>query len=211
MDSNRAETLFRITEQYVRELHNDQQPKLSEYIAHYPSYADDIADFIAYYHAIEEDIPKETEVTPDLPHELLIAMNYDSSTISQLDESKKIDTLFLTVHKQVLSESQLASELDVSVDIVSLLEHRRIKPDTIPGELYKRLSKTLHVPLRDVRAYLGREPRASQRVAETASTYQLQQFPEEYALYFRELVIHSEQLSEKQKKDWLSILDQEGL
>ena len=55
--------LLYITAQYVAEVQAGRQPRLSDYLARYSHYADAIADFVAYYHAVEEVVPS-TEVPP---------------------------------------------------------------------------------------------------------------------------------------------------
>ena len=58
MNSKQKEAVRRITAQYVAEVHAGHKPKVSTYIARYPQYASEIADFVAYFHAFEEDIPE---------------------------------------------------------------------------------------------------------------------------------------------------------
>ena len=61
MNKEQEMCLLNITAQYVDEVQAGRQPCLSDYLARYPYYADAIADFVAYYHAVEEVIPS-TEV-----------------------------------------------------------------------------------------------------------------------------------------------------
>jgi hypothetical protein len=65
MDS-KEEEVQRITARYVAETRAGRHPKLSEYIRRYPQYADAIADFVAYYHAIEEVAAEESGIRPPL-------------------------------------------------------------------------------------------------------------------------------------------------
>ncbi len=53
-----------ITAQYVAEVQSGRQPHLSDYLARYPRHVDAIADFVAYYHAVEEAMPSVEEVSP---------------------------------------------------------------------------------------------------------------------------------------------------
>lgn len=56
----------RVTARYVAQFRAGQHPSLSENLSQYAQYADMIADFVAYYHAIEVDIPQATETIPSL-------------------------------------------------------------------------------------------------------------------------------------------------
>jgi hypothetical protein len=51
--------LHRLTAQYVEEIRAGLHPSLHDYIARYPHYADAIADFVAYYHLFEANIPED--------------------------------------------------------------------------------------------------------------------------------------------------------
>ncbi len=55
------EELLWITACYVAEVRAGLQPSLSTYVARYPQYAEEIADFVAYYHAIETELEQQAE------------------------------------------------------------------------------------------------------------------------------------------------------
>jgi hypothetical protein len=60
MDREKEEMILRLTARHVLEYRTGQQPQLSEYISRYPHYADMIADFVTFYHAIDAaTIPQE--------------------------------------------------------------------------------------------------------------------------------------------------------
>jgi len=83
MNSKQKETIQRITAQYVAEVYAGHKPKASTYIARYPQYANEIADFVAYFHAFEEDVPVETHAVPALPQILHIAIESANARIAQ--------------------------------------------------------------------------------------------------------------------------------
>ncbi len=80
MNSKQKEAVQRITAQYVAEVHAGHKPKVSTYIARYPQYANEIADFIAYFHAFEENMPE------DFPEGVSVA----SHTVPALSEGFRI-------------------------------------------------------------------------------------------------------------------------
>lgn len=50
---NEEDKLLSIASQYLTELESGGQPSMSDLFAQHPDYADELADFIAYYHAVE--------------------------------------------------------------------------------------------------------------------------------------------------------------
>ena len=48
------EDVWRITAQYVADYRSGKHPAVSDLIARYPQHAHEIADFVAYYHMLEE-------------------------------------------------------------------------------------------------------------------------------------------------------------
>lgn len=127
-----------------------------------------------------------------------------------------IQSIFLAAKQQRLSPSQLAAYLNISEDIVTLLEQRALVPESIPLELCRRLAATLHQPIRTVQSYFGMERR--QQVAEHAGVYDVEDArnTREVArlsqkVSFREALDNSEKLSAQQKSFWRNVLIEEGM
>ena len=217
MDREQEESiLLRITEQYVEEVRAGRTPVLSDYLARYPQYADEIADFVAYYHAFEADVPAETGAIPALSEEFRIAIDsaYERVLGSESAPTNKMQTLLVTASKERLTLSQLASKLGLSIDIAAKLEQRKIKPSSLPGELYTRLSGALQESLGALQAYFEvplEQVVPMQQVAEAQAAYQVEREAGRQAQSFREALEESEQLSEEQKRDWYKALKREGL
>lgn len=87
MNSKQKEAVQRITAQYVAAVHAGHKPHASTYIARYPQYANEIADYIAYFHAFEEnipeDVPEETHAVPALSEAFHIAIESANARIAQ--------------------------------------------------------------------------------------------------------------------------------
>lgn len=188
-------SLFQITAQYVADVQAGRQPRLSEYLASYPRYADAIADFVAYYHAVEEAMPS-TEVVPPA--------------------KGAMTTLFTTVTGQRLLPAQLAAELDLSIDIILLLEQRAIAPATIPHVLYEQIAMLLQRPSTEVQEYLNSldqcqsrsivlKRRLQTKVAEENTDYTVSHVVDKPS--FRAIVETSLQLSTEQRNRWCAVLD----
>lgn len=205
MDKEQELSLLKITAQYVAEVQAGKQPHLSDYLARYPRYANAIADFVAYYHAVEEAMPSIDAI----PYEQAEGIVFAGT----------MTTLLTTSAGQRLMLSQIATELDLSIDIVLLLEQRAIAPATIPPMLCEQIAKLLQQPSAMVQQYLydldQREPKSAvqkrnrqMKVAEVAVDY-----PAPYRVdkpSFRAVVETSLQLSAEQRSRWCTILDAEG-
>jgi len=221
MDRAQEEEVLRITAQYVAELQAGSQPRLGDYLARYPQYAGAISEFVAYYHAIEADLPGAASSEQDQPLASTLPALSDSSRAALEHALKRISprelapgdvntTLLVVANRHGVSLSQVASEVGLSEDIVEKLisVHPAIKAATIPQEVFRRLARVLRQPLDAIQAYFGLASRL--QVAETPTAYDtgLQGAQEQS---FREAIEQSEQLLEEQKAAWRVILDDEGL
>jgi transcriptional regulator with XRE-family HTH domain len=207
MDRAQEEAVQRITAQYVEEVRSGHRPNISDYLARYPQYANQIVDFVSYFHAVEVDLPTETPPVPVLPHRFRIAIDSARELAIQPNARSmtRITTLLILASKRRLTQLQLADKIGVSEDIVTKLEQRKIKAVTIPLEIFKRLSEVLQQPLSVIQAYFGIS-RHSQ-IAEPQVAYQVNS----QAQNFREALEESVQLPEEQKYLWRNLLDAEGL
>lgn len=211
MDRAEEEAVLRITAQYVAEMGTGRAPKLSDYLTRYPQYADEIANFVAYYHAVEVEIPEELDVMPYPSQELRIAIDYAWQRVLQSESThaKQSQTLLMLAKGRRLSLPQLATEMNLSGDIVTKLDSRTMNAVSIPGEVFNRLAQALAQPLRVILDYFGLVGR--QQVAESPLVYHMQQELDAHTSSFREVVEASEQLTVEQKASWQTILDREGL
>jgi transcriptional regulator with XRE-family HTH domain len=216
MDREQEEAVLRITAQYIEEVHAGHQPKLSDYLARYPQFAAEIADFVAYYHAVEVDVPGETGITPPLTEDFHIAIDSAWRHILQpgATSTRNLTTLLVTVNQQRLTLSQLADKVGLSVDIVAKLEQRKIAASSIPKEMYKRLAQVLQLPMRAIEAYFESfdEPSSYRsQVAEAQVAYQVNEPLAIPVQSFREALEESVRLSGQQKQAWYDMLNHEGL
>jgi hypothetical protein len=221
MDRAQEEEVLRITARYVAELQAGRQPRLGDYLARYPQYAEAISEFVAYYHAVEADLPGEALSEQDqalassLPHlsdSSRMALEHAWKRISprELAPGDVNTTLLAVASRQGLSLSQVASEAGLSDDIVEKLlsVHPTIKAATIPQEVFRQLARVLHQPLDAIQTYFGLASRL--QVAETPTAYTTgSQDAQEQS--FREAVEGSERLADEQKATWRDILVSEGL
>ena len=216
MDREQEEAVLRITAQYVAEVRAGHQPKLSDYLARYPQFAAEIADFVAYYYTVEVDLPGETSITSPLVGDFHIATDPAWRSILQhgATSTSNLATLLVTVNRQRLTLSQLADKVGLSVDVVAKLEQRKIAASSIPKEMYKRLAEALQQPMRAIEAYFesfNEQSSYRSQVAEAQVAYQVNELPAIPVQSFREALEESVQLSGEQKHVWFDVLNHEGL
>lgn len=225
MNREEEEAVLRITSRYVTELREGRQPRLSDYLLRYPQYADAIADFVTYYHAVEVDIPGEMPVAtgeaslaitlPPLSENSRAALDRAWNRLSQAGRvGDDLDmTLQVAASKERKSLRQLAGEVGLSVDIVEKLERRMIDGVTVPQEVLKRLSQALEQPLEVISGYLGLglDKRMVSRVAEAPANYEVEEESGLRLQSFREAVEQSVELSNGQKDVWRQIMEKERL
>lgn len=218
MSSNRDEQLLHITARYVAELQAGYQPRLSNYLARYPQYAAEIADFVAYYHTLETPGTDDLSTIAPLSatsQAVLARLQKDDNTYSVPLQTPH--TLLWLANGQSLTLSQLAHYLNLSPDIASLLEHRRIAPTTIPVALIARLAALSGYSAEHIQTYFAESalenmPITSQQPVQKVAEGQLK-YTREHAILpsFKEALATSPQLQPEQKAYWHTILTQEGL
>src|SRR5947209_9310740 len=81
------EAVLHITARYVAEVRAGRQPRLSDYLARYPQYAEAITDFVAYFHALEVDIPSEPNIMPPLSEQSQAALAQAWERIASSDKT----------------------------------------------------------------------------------------------------------------------------
>lgn len=232
MGREEDEAILRITAQYVAELHAGEQPDIPGYIARYPQYAEAIVDFLIYYHTIEVNVPAETDITP-LADVSRIAWQRAYERVLPARSAHELPlTTLLHTSQQSFTPPQLASLLDVTADIVVVLERRLLNPSTIPHALFMKLAGVLQQPVSAIYTYFnlpgrtlkselpGQTEKGLLRVAEQSMSY-TEQLPEQQGHNkasgnaqlpdFRQILDESPFLSAEQKARWRTILTQEGL
>lgn len=219
MNEEQKEVIFHITARYVAEEQAGLQPLLSDYVERYPQYADAIADFVAYYQSFEVDVPDTTAISPLSPVSQEALARALLRVPSEPPPPKTIKSL-LVVGQQYLTLFALARKLDLSVDIVALLEQRFIDPTTLPYELYRRIATVLQQPISSVQAYFAwsspedrsdNEEVRPMKVAERRAHYQVSDDQDPAEQSFRHIVTESLWLSPTQRETWEAILTLEGL
>ena len=217
MDRKQEEMIQILTACYVSEFNSGLQPQLSEYLSRYPEYADAIADFVAYYHAIEVDLPGESDIILPLTQTSHAALDQAWKNVLQIDfeGNNALDSLHMAARNVNRSILELALQVGLSQDILKKFDQRMIDVATVPQELCHRLAAALQQPIATIEMYLGlgEVKHNTQNVAESHAIYRVEDQPAEYThvCSFHEAVAQSTHMSDEQKRDWQAILFHEGL
>jgi len=217
MDREQAEVIQRLTARYVSEYADGNQPRLSEYLSSYPQYTNMIADFVTYYHAIEVNVPQESDSIPPLTQASRAALDeaWKNIVYTDFEVNHTLNSLQVAAKKVNKSFLQVALEIGLGQDILKQLDQHAIDAATIPQELYHRLAKALHQPLAAIEMYLGlgKQKQATMSVAESSSIYHIEERAvlDVHVLSFQEAVKQSKHMSDEQKGVWYTILVYEGL
>jgi hypothetical protein len=217
MDREKEEMIQRLTARYVLEYRTGQQPQLSEYLSRYPQYANLIADFVTFYHAIEVDVPQESDIIPPLSQASRAAFDeaWKNVVYTDFDIYDALNSLQMAARAVNKSFLQVALEIGLGQDILKKLDQHTIDPATIPLELCHRLSKALHQPLTSIEMYLGlgKQKQATLGIAESSSIYHIEDRSvlDLHVPSFQEAVEQSKHMTGEQKGVWNTILVYEGL
>ena len=108
MNREREEEILRITALYVDEVRAGHTARLGDYLAQYPQYADQIADFVAYFHAIEEDVAADEYAVLQSDHEFHIAAEEAIDRIMREQESTNVVWNITSLQKPVSDLQRVA-------------------------------------------------------------------------------------------------------
>jgi hypothetical protein len=216
MTQQPEERLLHITAQYISELQAGKQPRLSEYLARYPQYAEAIADFVAYYHLVETQAPDDLTPAPALSETSRSILQSFQVAEPATAYSALPTTLLAGPDHRRLTLSQIAHTINLSTDIILLLEHRSIDPTTIPDTLISRLAAVSGYTPHAIKLYLANtvtlntdtSHRKQLKVAETGK-YHMPAAANHTLPSFKQIVETSNTLTAEQKAFWLALPTQE--
>jgi transcriptional regulator with XRE-family HTH domain len=145
----------RLCAAYVAEVKSGQMPNLDGYLARYPEYALELADFIVTYHLTLADLPEpdETPVETLSPGfaRALEAIHAREGVGAQAALTGLEDRSF----DVGIDPDQLAERVGVSPSFIARLDARAVAAASIPRELFRRLADALDVQVEAVMAFLG--------------------------------------------------------
>ncbi|HEY7124068.1 MAG TPA: hypothetical protein VH590_00230 [Ktedonobacterales bacterium] len=203
-DRQREDDLNRITARYVEEFQAGKAPRVADYIQRHPQYADELMEFVLYFHAIAAGLP-EPDALP--AQQFTPAANAARTRLREQTSSGSaapLSSLFRQALAVGYPPPQLAQAIGLSWDIVAKLEARAIAAASIPRTLTQRLADTLKVAPTAISAYLqGTTP------TQSGAFFYADQPPEQQQETFLAAVQSTPELSQEQKRAWADIVGQE--
>lgn len=219
MDSEQQNEIQRINARYVEETLAGLHPSLTEYITRYPQYADAIADFVTYFHAIEEEIPPVYHAHGEpLPPSIAALLTKTQQRImaNSLQEEPQALMISLSLNSKHEPQdiTQLAEALNISSDIVHELDQRLIAFETIPLVLQQAVATFSGYSLDEVQRFFGSIASfypQTQNVTSASFTHVAETPPGYLSLphAFLEIVEDSALLSQEQKQYWREVVTSE--
>jgi len=190
---------------------------LHDYLRRYPRYASAIADFVAYYQAVELQQTEESLEYVPLTYESRMLM--EGALLRASLSAEPLRSLFPD-NPRHLTLTELAHALDLSEDIVALLNQRLLIEESLPDLLLERLTFVLHRPEQAIRDYLktpaslsfqsGSGSTQQRYVAETPSSYS-QSGLLVSARTFLQALEESKDATLQQKRFWHAISNDEAM
>ena len=162
-DSERRAREFEIDQvcaEYVDAIEAGRHFDVKDYLARYPRYAAELADFIVSYHLTLTDLP-ELDQTPvaELSAGSARALEIVRAEIEQRIAGQEPQTALTGLEDRSfdagIDPDQLAERVGVSPTIIARLDARAIAATSIPRELFRRLADALDVRIETVMAFLG--------------------------------------------------------
>ncbi len=219
MNSEQRDEIQRINARYVEETLAGLHPSLTEYITRYPQYADAIADFVAYFHTIEEEMPQEYDAhsEPLPPSRSALLKMLQQRIMAQYSQDGRqawMTSLLTNSMQEPQGITELAAALHISSDIVSELEKHLVVFETIPLALQQAMAKYLNYSLEQVQQFFDWPAnfyRRTQNVIDASSKYVAETSSSYLSLQrdFLEIVEASEMLSQEQKQYWHEVVASE--
>lgn len=169
---------------------------LREWIANYPAFAAELADFAAA-RAIVRHLPEE-DLSAD---EELRLRELAARRLRGAPARNSIDSLTRLAEAKGLNKPKFAAALGLSTSLLMYLEKRRLEFATIPKAIIGRISGILGTGEESVAAFLARGPEPVPQ-----ASYKAALMPEEAtARSFSDAVRGDQILTPEQKKELLSL------
>lgn len=217
MDEN-MDQVMRITREYVERYVRGEHPQISVYIARYPHYAAELADFFAYFHVVEEPVLNQEEAVEPQPLSATAkeALKRVTGETGEYDRPVQSMRILPRARNGAISVDALARALNLGTDVLMLLEQRMLVAESLPEELLRQLAtllqqsvETIRNALRDPVQVQVRERTSWRRVAEESSAYLTGPGYTAGRKSFRQAVEESDIMISAQKAFWYTILQEE--
>ena len=207
MENRNAPTLDDVFNTFVAENDKPTAENLQEWVKRYPQYRQELIDFATVW-AEQLVLPPAPELTPEvekalidrtMSHVLNMAYERDLQTKQRTENDDTVRSLIGEAQRAGMNAQELASACGLDLALISKLNDRQIKSETIPLELVRLLGQLLLKPIADIAAYLARPSQAVEGKA-----FFSRGKPTSVAQQSFVNAVRSSSLSEREKERWLN-------
>ncbi len=206
MENRNGSTLDDAFNTFVAENDQPTEENLRTWVKRYPQYRRDLVDFAAAW-AEQLALPPAPELGPEaekalvdraMSHVLNVAYNRDEQVQRQAESDDPVDSLPGEAQRAGMNAEEFARVCGLDLVLLSKLNNRQIKPQTIPARLIGFLGQRLRKSSTTIRAYLGEPVQLATGAAFLAhdkpTSAEQQSFVD---------AVRASSLSEKEKVRWL--------
>ena len=168
MENKNEATLDDVFNTFVAENDRPTAENLQKWVKRYPQYRRELVDFAAAW-AEQLVLPPAPELGPEaekalidraMSHVLNVAYNRDLQEQQRVENDDPIHSLTGEAQRAGMNAQGLAESCGLDVVLISKLNDRQIKPETIPARLVSLLGKLLQKSTEAIRVYFAEPPQA---------------------------------------------------
>lgn len=166
MQNEKLPTLDDVLNEFVAEHEQPTAEALEALVGRYPQFRRELIEFAGAW-AEQTVLPHAPELTTDeeerivdraMSHALNVSFRRDEQAQSHHSNESVIKSLTAEAKNEGLSALEFAKACGLDLVLISKLNNRQIKPNTIPPRLVSQIARQLGRKIETVVEYLGRPP-----------------------------------------------------
>ena len=206
MENKNEATLDDVFNTFVAENDRPTAENLQKWVKRYPQYRRELVDFAVAW-AEQLILPPAPELGPEaekalidraMSHVLNVAYNRDLQEQQRAENDDPIHSLTGETQRAGMNARELAEACGLDVALISKLNSRQIKPETIPAQLVSLLGKLLQKSTTAISVYFAEPPQAATGMAFLARRKPMSGAQQSFAD-----AVRASSLSEAEKARWL--------
>ena len=169
MENRNKATLDDVFNTFVAENDRPTAENLQEWVNRYPQYRRELVDFATAW-AEQLLLPPAPELGPEaekalvdraMSHVLNVAYNRDLQEQQRAENDDPIHNLTGEAQRAGMNAQELAESCGLDVVLISKLNDRQIKPETIPAQLVSLFGKLIRKSTVAIRVYFSKPQQAA--------------------------------------------------
>ena len=207
MENRNKVTLDDVFNTFVAENDRPTAENLQKWVKHYPQYRRELVDFAAAW-AEQLVLPPAPELEPEvekalidraMSHILNVAYDRDVQEQQRTKNGDPVHSLTGEAQRAGMNAQEFARACDLDLVLISKLNNRQIKPETIPARLVSLLGKLLRKSTTAIKVYFAKPPQAA-----TGKVFLARKKPRSAEQQSFVDAVRTSSLSEEEKTRWLN-------